>query len=483
MDTRAPKSISVDLTHLIRGWRTLLCTTVAAMAFGAISLKTIHPRQEVSAKLLVELRSSAMEGKSSMMREKEFLPTQAEVIRSPGVISNALRQVEPDLSEVAIASRVLKVAEQLQVDPMAGTNILLVRYADETSMQASGFVNSLIECYREYLSVTEQQTQQEMLVRLKAREHELRTILQGLQTEHDQLMQARAKGTTTDGPTSARILAGLEEALATVQSRRLLLERAADQMQSGDRTLLTKADARDSTTGDSSEGIFTTGTVDSFGEASVLGSLAALSGESWTGIQTPAEVEKSLADAVRRVNELTVALGPQHPELLAARAAVTRYENELHQLAQSAPARIQLTLSSLLVQEEALQKRYDAHLRLTRDAEVLELRESRKLEEIKRAEQSSETLHAEMQQYQMLHHSMSASKSGIVVTVLEPPVPAPRLFAANPMIVMGISGLLGLLFGISLLVVLPQILSLLPRLPQDGLRPVVAGLRSEDACS
>ena len=482
MNPKAPSTVSVDLTQLIRGWRTVLGTTVAAMVLGGILIKTIQPRQEVGAKLLVELHSST-EGKSSAAREKEFLPTQAEVIRSPGVISSAIRRVEPELTETEIGSRVLLVAEQLQVDPLAGTNLLLVRYADETSQRASDLVNALIDGYREYLSVSEQQQQQEILHSLKGRESELQAVLADLQLAHDQLMVARANGTTTDGQTSARILAGLEESLATTQSRRLLLERIADQVHAGGKAHLTKADSPASPTGDSSDGFLAKPTFDNGELPSVLQNLASLSGESWTGIQATAGLETNLADAMRRVNELTVALGPQHPELLAARATVTRYEQELLLLAQTAPARIQLALNALRIQEESLQQRYDGHLRLTREAEVLQLKESRKLEEISRAEQASESLQAELQQYQLAHHSMPAGYGGIAVTVLEPPIPAPRLFAANPMIVMGISGLLGLLFGVSLLVILPQISSLLSRLPQDGLRQSVSGLLAEDACS
>ncbi|MBC7966802.1 MAG: hypothetical protein H7Z17_12865 [Fuerstia sp.] len=463
----------------------MLGTTVAAMILGGILIKTIEPRQEVGAKLLVELRSST-EGKSSAAREKEFLPTQAEVIRSPSVISSAIRHVEPEFTEAEIDIRVLQVAEQLQVDPLAGTNILRVRYADETSQRAADLVNALIDGYREYLSVSEQQQKQEILHSLQGRESELQAVLADLQLEHDQLMVARANGTTTDGQTSARILAGLEESLATTQSRRLLLERTADQIHAGGKALLTKADSPLSPTGDSSHGFLAKRTFDN-GEngelPSVLQNLASLSGESWTGIQAPAGLETNLADATRRVNELTVALGPQHPELLAARATVTRYEQELLLLAQTAPARIQLALNSQRIQEESLQQRYDGHLRLTREAEVLQLKESRKLEEISRAEQASESLQAELQQYRLAHHSMPAGQVGIAVTVLEPPIPAPRLFAANPMIVMGISGLLGLLFGVSLLVIMPQISSRLSRLPQDGLRQSVSGLRAEDACS
>ena len=483
MNQTVNKSAGPDLTHLIRGWRTVLGTTLAAMVLGGVLLRTIQPRQEVSAKLLIELRSSAMAGKSSVTREKEFLPTQAEVIRSPGVISSAIRHLEPELTEAAIVSRVLRVAEQLQVDPLAGTNILLVRYADETSQQATDLVNALIDGYREYQSVSDQQQRQEMHLLLKARESELQAALAALQLEHDQLMVARADGITTDSLTSARILAGLEESLAVAQSRRMLLERTAGQLHADGKALLTKVDSPASPTGDSSSGILARRSFEAAELQSVLQNLAAISGEPWTGIQSTAGLETSLTDAVRRMNELTVALGPEHPELLAARGAVTRYEQELLRLAQTAPARIQLALNSLRIQEEALQQRYDAHLRLTREAEVLQLRESRKLEEISRAEQASEALQIELQQYQLASHSTPAGQSGVAVTVLEPPVSAPRVFAANPMIVMGISGLLGLLFGISLLVVLPQVSSLLPRLPQASLRTSVGAIRTEEVRS
>ena len=161
------------------------------MLLGGALLLTVQPRQEVGAKILVEPRSALFEVKSASAREKEFLPTQAEVLSSPAVIAGAVRQTAPDLTDADVAARVSAVAAELKVDPLAGTNILLVRYTDETGQRAAELVNALIDGYREYLAAAERKQQQEVLVSLTARDQEHQSALAILQSEYELLTASR----------------------------------------------------------------------------------------------------------------------------------------------------------------------------------------------------------------------------------------------------------------------------------------------------
>ena len=44
---------AIDLTALLRGWKTVLVATILAMVAGAALLASIAPYQEVSAKIIV----------------------------------------------------------------------------------------------------------------------------------------------------------------------------------------------------------------------------------------------------------------------------------------------------------------------------------------------------------------------------------------------------------------------------------------------
>lgn len=471
MNQRAPAVTAIEMETLFRGWRTVSATTVAAMLIAAAFLMTIPPRQEVGAKLIVEPRDAALDGKTISNREKEFLPTQAEVICSPAVISSAVRLIDPGLSEADVADHVSRITGQLKVDPLAGTNILLVRYADATAPRAAELVNALIAGYREYLTSTEQQQQHEMLMALTARDRELQSALTMLQAEYEELKRNHADSAGTDPDTSSRILAALEESLATAESRRQLLDRAEEKLQGRHKAHLTMTNRRTVMTGDLPLAIDMELATYYEVPGSVLQELAALSNEAWIGIRNPASIEAKIHDAQTRVSELTVVLGPKHPELLAGESAVKHYEQELLRYVQGAPAVVQIALDGVRMQEESLQQRYESHLRLAHETEMMRLKESQKLTEIDRAKQSSETLRTQLQQCQLTHQATASGHAGISVAVLEPPIPAERSFAANPLILMGIAGLLGIMFGVSLLVVLPQIRSLLPNLPQVSVAP------------
>lgn len=461
MNPQEPAPTLLDLGHLVQGWRTLALATSVGMLIGVVLLQVIHPMQEVAAKLLVEPRGSALDGKYSSNREKEFLPTQAEVMSSLAVITSAVRKSESHLSEAEVAIRVSDIVKELKVDPLAGTNILLVRYRDRTAQLAVGFVNALIGGYREYITAAELQYQQQMLASLKIQQNEYQTQLVALNAEHERLIEAHATNIATDANATGRVLTGLDESLAALQSRRLLLERAAEQIHLRSKTLLTMARGEDPTAGNPLFESQTDNAVNQEDVQRIVQDLAALSREPWSGIQNPAELDNQLMEARGRVSELTVALGQQHPELLAAQAAVLRFEQQLRRSVKTAPATIQLALQSVRAEEEAMQQRYDSHLRLARDAELMRLKEVRKQDEIDRLKQASEVIQVQLQQWQTVDHVTASGRSGISVTVLESPIPAERSFAANPLVIMGISGLLGLLMGVSGLVVIPQIVRIL----------------------
>jgi uncharacterized protein involved in exopolysaccharide biosynthesis len=466
MNDNSSQIPAIDTRSLLRGWRTILISTAAAILIGAAFTMTIQPQQQVGAKLIVEPRAVDIDGKTPSPRDREFLPTQAEILRSPSVIASAVRRTDAAVSETELANHVIKSAANLKIDPLAGTSILQLQYTDSTSQRAADFVNALVEGYREYLAETEKHQHKEMLELLTARDSDLRAELATLHGEYETLKQEHAGNAGADAITSARILAGLEESLATIQSHRLLLQRAEHRLQSGANPPLTSdAPASTSETAGAVSG-------DLYGQRDVaLSELSALSREVWSDVPDPTDAIERMRQAQSLASELRVSLGPQHPELRAAEALVARYEQELTHLAQTALAYVQRSLESMRMQEEALQARYDSYLLSTNETNVMRLKESQKLAEIDRAQRSYETVHAQLTQWQLVDQAMANGRAETSVSMLERPTPAERSFAANPLIVMGVAGLLGLMFGVSWLAMLPQLKSSMNSLTTVSVAP------------
>ena len=456
MNDDSPQIPGIDTRSLLRGWRTILITTTVAILIGAAFTMTIQPQQQVGAKLIVEPRTVDIDGKAPSPRDREFLPTQAEILRSPSVIASAVRRIDTDVSEMELADHVIRNAANLKIDPLAGTSILQLQYTDSTAQRAADFVNALVAGYRDYLAETEKQQHKEMLELLTARDRDLRAELATLNGEYETLKQEHAGNAGADAITSARILAGLEESLSTTQSRRLLLQRAEQRLQAGADPLLTSGGLASSSDTARANG----GDLYSQRDAA-LREMSALSSEVWSDVPNPADAIERMRQASSLVSELRVSLGPQHPELMAAEATVTRYDQELTRLAQAALASIQRSLESTRLQEDALQARYDSYLLSTNETNVMRLKESQKLAEIDRAQRSYETVHAQLTQWQLVDQAMANGRAETSVSMLEPPTPAERSFVANPLIVMGLAGLLGLIFGVSWLAMLPQLKSLM----------------------
>ncbi len=461
---------SIDLSGLLRGWKTVLFTTIAAMVTGAALLVSITPHQQVSAKIIVEPREFVIDGRTgTAARDKEFLPTQAEILQSPAVIEEAIQHVDKGLNAGMLTNRIVGIAENLKVDPLAGTSILLLRYSDVNAQQAADVVNALVTSYSDYLARTEKLQHHELMVALTTRDTELQTTLTGLQSEFERLKRSHADDAGADPVATARIIAALDESLATTQSRRINLERAAARISQQNQQLLTMAPADEGVRGDTglrrANGVGNRNTV--------LSELAALNSNGWTGIPNPTVIEDRLRLAQSRVAALSRTLGPTHPELLAAGSEVTSSETELNRLIQTTPVILRQALESMRFQEQALQLRYDNHVRMSNINEVTRLKETQKLAEIERAQQLFDTAHAQLQQWQLVDHAMANGRAGIAVSVLEPPTPGERSFVANPMIVLGVAGLLGLMFGVFLLIALPQVRALLLQPQPATLSPTI----------
>lgn len=436
----------IDLSAVARGWKTLLASTLGVMAMGAVLLLGVAPMQDVTARIIVEQREVAMGGVTRVVRDREFLPTQAEILSSPAVIAAAVEQLDGPTPPELMPRRVGAIISNLKVDPLAGTGVIQIQYADLNAEKAAETVNALVDSYSDYVSRIEQQRQHDLKAALTARAADLQDNLNRLQSEYEELKLSDADTTPTDAVATARIVASLESAIATAESQRIALERATSRLKNSPWRLSSLDPAE-------SPGRLSDLRDDSADGLAVLRELLALNQNGLTGIPDPAPIEERARMARARLNDLRLRFGPDHPEMRAAAAAVSASEKEMERFAARIPETLQRAVESVSLQEKALKQRYDAHLRMSSSHKVTLMKESQKLQELDRSREALEAVQARLEQMQIVDTAVENGQAGTFVSVLERPTPVATTFVANPVIVLGLAGFVGLLAGLLLLAI------------------------------
>lgn len=431
----------LDLGGVARGWKTLIVTTLGMMTVAGVMLATIVPMQQVRARVLVERRELSPTGMTTASRDREFLPTQAEILASPVVITGAVEHLQPKVSPELLQRTVAEIGSNLKVDPVTGTGVLMLQFEHENSAEAVITLNALIDSYRFYLTGTERDQQQELTQALSLREQELSKTLDALQSEYEALQKADQDLGSSDSAVISRILAGLKTQLTTIQTQRMALERAVNRLRQREPGVTSVSLTHQGRNG-----------VDPL---NVLKELLALNLTGLAGIPAPAPLEDRLRIARARVSELSLRFGPTHPEMRSAEAAVTAAEDELNEFVAAIPATLQQTLDAVIRQEEAILRQYDSQIKLAGSHQVSLAKATQKLEEVARVRGSLEAVQAQLEQQRLVERAVEKGQAGIAVSVLDHPTSAEKKFVTNPAVVVGVAGLLGLLGGIFLLLTLP----------------------------
>ena len=442
----------LDLGGVARGWKTLLVTTLGMMTVAGVMLVTIVPMQQVSARVLVERRELSPTGMTTVTRDREFLPTQAEILASPVVITGAVEQLQPKISPELLQGTVAGIGSDLKVDPVTGTGVLMLQFEHENSAQAVVTLNALINSYRFYLTRTERDQQQELTQALSLRVQELSRTLDARQSEYEALQKTDHDLGSSDSAAISRILAGLKTQLTTIQTQRLALQRAVNRLGQREPGITPVSLTHQGRIG-----------VDPL---TVLKELLALNLAGLAGIPDPAPLEDRLRMARARVSELSLRFGPTHPEMRSAEGAVTAAEDELNEFVAAIPATLEQTLDALTQQEEAIRRQYDSQIELSGSHQLSLARAAQKLEEVARARGSLEAVQAQLEQQRLVERAVEKGQAGIAVSVLDHPTPAEKTFVTNPAVVVGVAGLLGLLGGILLLLTLPGLKRMLRPQPE-----------------
>lgn len=189
---------SVDLVGLIweaarRGRRYLLIGALLGLAFGAAYLFVTDSVYVVKTLLNVELRKSVIYDSDSRPGST-YVGTQAEVLQSPTIVADAIREIGlPEADEPGLLGRVkdfvlslnpfasdeafdpiqaavLATLPALQASPVVGTDVLAVTLRTDNPERGVRFLDALVSSYQHYVRGNESDAQREGLDLLRQRE-------------------------------------------------------------------------------------------------------------------------------------------------------------------------------------------------------------------------------------------------------------------------------------------------------------------------
>lgn len=468
------------LADLWRRKGTLLLGTILGVGLGFVVLKIFEPTYDVTARVWVERRMLANEMMSPDTLPKDFMPTQAEIMRSPLILRQALDELPARSTEVPIEVVIQGILERFTVDPLIGTQILSVRYRDRNPKMAVDLVKTVVNHYREYVQNAESQSHRERLELLTRNKDQIESQWTALQAERTRLQTEIRAGSEVKDRAKVRQawLADLGQSLSKATTQRLHLEQQLSTVFSPEQRDMMRSLARQQET--TTNGVTLVARVASgddnagepadydFGDASYaekiqesIDAVARMSRKAELGLEDPTPLRLAIQQAKSRTITLTQKYGPKHPELRAAQHELHELERQLMSLVLAAPEALQQELVALREQERNLKEIYEkefAAAQLEFDqgiiVEQLMSRDKSVEEEMQRVVVQRDAAVAQLEEWERVDQAVSEGRLGVVIRSLEEPVALPAgLWGALPLVIGG-AGVLG--FAAAVLLVVQQ---------------------------
>ncbi|MGH7200837.1 MAG: hypothetical protein ACREJB_09550, partial [Planctomycetaceae bacterium] len=416
------------------------------------------------ARVLIRNEGLALNPEWTAGDDRQFLLTQAEVIRSPLTIDRALETVPVTLPDEQ-TDPIVHVLESLRVSPVAQTNVLTVNVRSPRPEEAVALIRALIASYRQQLKDEEKDTSAEALELLARREDGLRSELARLQDEYEQLhREGPSLGEGRDAYEVHLVqLRRLGEGLAETRLRRTQLEDRlrlvaalrGSESPPADPSLAAAIDEPNAEAGPLQ-------LRRSFkipaGEPADDATLAqVLSDETVPGGAELATIRGTLQLARGRVQELSKTYGPRHRDRRAAEEQVAYWEGVLRRQVGETAGLLELELEHARAAESDLAAQYEAEERRLKELDNHLLKEQFVLANIERVKESHKATHEQLMRFQLTDAALAEGRSSVTVRVLDDPEPAPALVWPKPVPFLAVCAALGLVAGLLLVCVLENV--------------------------
>ncbi len=408
-------------------WGLLFAAAACAIVPAVLYLQNTDSIYETQIRTLIQNNGLAIDASKTHSKDKNFLSTQSEIIRSPLIIKRSFDILPPASTLEIDVDPIVHVTKRLFVSPLVSTDIVRLSYRDSDPEQSVLRLQAIIESYQQYLQEVEQSTSDETVELLEKQQIKLTQQRDFLEKSLAELRQESPFiGETRDSiRTETTTLKRLTNRLIVASSKSSHLESILKTQQHSSSPL------------------------DSV--AMQIGNINAEMSRSLRDLQS------SLSQAESDVQKLSRVFGPLHPERKQAEdranALKIQYSNALKQAAISMKQQLDIAKS----EQAYLQKLHDEERNRLSTLDAFLLREEKLNSELKRVNQSYESTIAQLRQKQLNKQALAGGQVSIVVQVLDEftvpekpvwPQPIPLLIAC---------GFLGLLLGFILIVFIEKL--------------------------
>lgn len=454
----ASSEFQITLELLLRNIKTLVVSAGCAIGLGVAYLAVATPTLEFSARLLVLSGDRPLD--EVQKRESEsFLPTQAEIIRSPAVIQRSLESIAAPSDALSAQA----VIGRLEAQPLLGTNVMTLRFQDVEQEAGLKLLNAIIANYKTYLRDNEQTMNRETITLLLDREQELRNEILRLQGQYDATHNAGPLVGQDSLLTKPRArLDTVRQLLAVAQSRRVHIESYLRQLNSlessliagdnSDATVPTSVSAASPRHADHDDGKLAP---TSFAESPWAVSLEILTRMDTEGLvraQDPL-VHQALLEARSQEAEITQHFGPRHPDVRAIQGRIRSLEARIQHAVRVAPEILANELAAVQSQEESLQASYETEFALCKALDAAVIREQQLLDQLQSVQAIHDTILSQINRFELADEAISGGRSSVSVRLLDGPQLVPSGTWPQPVPVLGLCGILGLCAGFLIVVV------------------------------
>lgn len=444
----------VNLQDLWRyKWRIIL-TILVFVGAGAAYLYITPTTYEVSCRVVVREDNPTIDPANLALKDREFLATQAEIIRSPVVVQEALQEVPVTVPADYEKSDTTFVLETLAVIPVIQTDVLKISYRSEQPQQAKEFVTALVQQFERYVQKDDQVRHIGELELLSRREDALRQQLEDLQNKRLEFRKSSPLvGATRESVTvQSNQLSLLAQRLNDARARRMELEHklktySVAKSGLGPGGSLSPVVAASLITTDEVQNLLPPDAfhnADSDPATNVLRDSSNAEGEDFK------EIQMQLWQARVNLKQLSNKYTPNHPEMNVAQEQVRYWEDLLKERVQAAEFGLSQELVAARSTEANLQQLHDDENVRVKEVDNYLVEEESLAAQVVRAEELHAGAVARLNEYRLTEAAMEEGRSSVVVQVLDGPELQEEVVWPQPKVLLALCGCLGLAAGVML---------------------------------
>lgn len=442
----------IRLSAFWRKWYYFAFAVPLTCGLGVLHFLMVTPTYQVTARLLVEERGRPLGEEPGGDRENaHFLPTHAEIISSPAVISRAASMMTMPPKVEEDESLIEAILERLEVQPLVGTHVLSIAYQDSTPAAATEGLDLIVKSYQQYLRDSEQSAHQETILLLANRADTLREEMRDLQTEYETVRrESPLLGHDQDAASVQRgMLTRLNEELIGAKSRQIALEsqlKTVIALRSGEPAgplKLISAKPGENPAGRNRASIEILSRLSNDGLIS--------------GINPQGDFE-ALLQAELEYAELRKQFGERHPDVQAVAERIATLSQRLDSIVQVAPNAIQQEVKSLQRQEEHLAQLYQKEFAQAKQIDEYLVKGQQKQDEINLVKAAHDTIVTQLNNLRLADHALNEGRASVSVRLLDKEELVEELIWPQPKPLAALCLLAGLAAGAVLVVASEKLL-------------------------